>query len=380
MTTVAIDARFAVGERRGIGKGSLELLRSLVQLDAPLFYELLVDRDAPTLPSPGGGGNEALIDAHENWKWRRLRPAPYPVWEQVALPRYVRSHSPAVLHLTGNTGPVALPGAGTTQFLLTVHDMIFLEARRLRSWRQRVGRLYRRVIVPAAVRRATWVIVDSDATRKQLIERFPSVANRISVIGIPIAERFFTYRPATRTGQAPYFVAFGASDSRKNVERIVRAFATVRAAQPSLELVLIGTQGQLHGATAPPGVRVRPYISEDELLELYTSALGLVYPSLSEGFGVPILEATALGVPVVTSDRDPMRELAGEASILVDPEDTNAIAGAMTTLLRNQEPYRRLADQARSRAEPFRPRRIAEQMAELYLRLAGVRPAGTVAG
>jgi glycosyltransferase involved in cell wall biosynthesis len=105
-----------------------------------------------------------------------------------------------------------------------------------------------------------------------------------------------------------------------------------------------------------------------------------VYPSLSEGFGVPILEATALAVPVITSDRDPMRELAGEASILVDPEDTNAIAGAMTTLLRNQDGYRRLADQARSRAEPFRPRRIAEQMAELYLRLAGVRPAGPVAG
>ena len=91
MTTVAIDARFAVGERRGIGKGSLELLRSLVQLDAPLFYELLVDR----------GGNEALIDARENWRWRRLRPAPYPLWEQVALPRYVRGHVGTVAHVLG---------------------------------------------------------------------------------------------------------------------------------------------------------------------------------------------------------------------------------------------------------------------------------------
>ncbi len=374
MTTVAIDARFAVGERRGIGKGSLELLRSLVQLDVPLFYELLVDRDAPTLPSPRAGGKEALIDARENFRWRRLQPAAYPVWEQIALPRYVRSQAPAVLHSTGNTGPVVR--VGPTQFVLTVHDLIFLETTRLRSWRQRLGRLYRRVIVPAAARRASWIIVDADATRKQLVDRYPALANRVSVIGIPIAERFFTYRPPRRPDQARYFVAFGGIDPRKNVERILQAFTTVRATQPSSELVLIGTQGRID---TPSGVRVRPYIAEDELLELYGGASGLVYPSLSEGFGVPILEATALGVPVITSDRDPMRELAGEASILVDPENTDAIAAAMTTLLRRPDEYRRLADQARSRAEPFRPRRIAEQMAELYLRLAGVRPAGTLA-
>ncbi len=156
MTTVAIDARFAVGERRGIGKGSLELLRSLVQLDAPLFYELLVDR----------GGNEALIDARENWRWRRLRPAPYPLWEQVALPRYVRGQSPALLHSTGNTGPVSR--LGSARFLLTVHDLIFLETRPLRSWRQRLGQLYRRLIVPAALRRASWIVVDAAATRARM--------------------------------------------------------------------------------------------------------------------------------------------------------------------------------------------------------------------
>ena len=370
MTTVAIDARFAVGERRGIGKGSLELLRSLVQLDAPLFYELLVDREAPTLPSPASGrGDGALIDAGENWRWRRLRPAPYPLWEQVALPRYARSQSPALLHSTGNTGPVS--PLGPARFLLTVHDLIFLETRPLRSWRQRLGRLYRRLIVPAALRRASWIVVDAEATRTQLVERFPSVANRISVIGIPIAERFFTYRPSRRAAQPPTFVAFGGIDPRKNVDRMLRAFETVRATQPSSELILIGTQGQLDGDRAPSGVRVRPYISEDELLELYASASGLVYPSLSEGFGVPILEATALGVPVITSDRDPMRELAGEATILVDPENTQAIAAAMTALLRDADRYRQLADQAKRRAEPFRPRRIAQEVAELYLRLAG---------
>ena len=367
LTIVAIDARFAVGERRGIGKGSLELLRSLVQLDAPLSYELLVDRE------PG-----ALIEARENWKWKRLQPAAYPVWEQIALPRYVRSQAPAVLHSTGNTGPIALSRAGPTQFLLTVHDLIFLETRRLRSWRQRLGRLYRRAIVPAALRRASWIIVDADSTRQQLVDRYPSVANRISVIGIPIAERYFTYRPAARAAQPPTFIAFGGIDPRKNVDRILRAFATVRATQPSTELVLIGTQGQLEAA--PAGVRVRRYIAEDELLELYASASGLVYPSLSEGFGVPILEAAALGLPVITSDRDPMRELAGDGTILVDPENTDAIAAAMTMLLGNQEQYRRRAAEAKRRVEAFRPRRVAEQVAELYLRLAGVRPAGTVAG
>lgn len=357
MTTVAIDARFAVGERRGIGKGSLELLRSLVRLDAPLFYELLVDRDAAS-----------LIDSGENWKWRRLGPAPYPLWEQFALPRYARGQKPALLHSTGNTGPVSR--LGPTRFLLTVHDLIFLEQHRLRSWRQRLGRLYRRVIVPRAIRRANWIIVDADSTRAQLVERYPSLVNRVSVIGIPIAERFFTDRPAGPAPQHPYFVAFGGIDPRKNVDRILEAFAAVRAAQRSTELILIGTQGQLDGGRAPAGVRVMRYISEDELMDLYARASGLVYPSLSEGFGVPILEATALGVPVITSDRDPMRTLAGEGTILVDPQNTRAITAAMMTLLRDADRYRGLADQARRRVEPFRPQRIAEQMAELYLRLA----------
>jgi glycosyltransferase involved in cell wall biosynthesis len=363
LTTVAIDARFAVGERRGIGKGSLELLRSLVQLDAPLFYELLVDREARR-----GGGDNALIDPRDNWRWRRLRPAPYPLWEQIALPRYVRGETPAILHSTGNTGPVLR--LGPSRFVLTVHDLIFLERRPLRSWRQRLGRLYRRVIVPRAIRRANWIIVDADATRTQLVARYPSVTNRISVIGIPIAERFFTDRPAARAAQ-PTYIAFGGIDPRKNVDRILEAFAIVHATEPSSELILIGTQGRLDGNRAPAGVHARRYISEDELLELYASASGLVYPSLSEGFGVPILEATALGIPVITSDRDPMRELAGEATILVDPENSQAIAAAMTALLRNADHYHRLADQARRRAEPYRPGRIAEQVAELYLRLAG---------
>ena len=363
MKTVAIDARFAVGERRGIGKGSLELLRSLVRLDVPLSYELLVDRDARTR----GGGEEPLIEARENWKWRRLGPAPYPLWEQIALPRYARSQTPALLHSTGNTGPVST--LGSTRFLLTVHDLIFLERHRLRSRRQWLGRLYRRLIVPRAIRRANWIIVDADSTRAQLAERYPSVANRITVIGIPIAERFFTHRPAGAAPERPYFVAFGGIDPRKNVERILQAFAAVRAAHRSSELILIGTQGPLDGDRAPAGVQIRRSISEDELVDLYANASGLVYPSLSEGFGVPILEATALGVPVITSDRDPMRALAGEGTILVDPENIKAITAAMLTLLRDADRYRSLAGQARRRAEPFRPPRIAQQMAELYLRL-----------
>jgi glycosyltransferase involved in cell wall biosynthesis len=308
-----------------------------------------------------------LIEARENWRWRRLGPAPYPLWEQIALPRYARAAAPAILHSTGNTGPVSR--LGPTRFLLTVHDLIFLEKVPLRSWRQRLGRLYRRAIVPKAIRRASWIIVDADSTRVQLVERFPWLANRVSVIGIPIAERFFMDRPAVPAVQ-PTFIAFGGIDPRKNVDRILAAFAAVRAAQPSSELVLIGTQGQLDGDRAPAGVHARRYIAEDELLGLYASAAGLVYPSLSEGFGVPILEATALGLPVITSDRDPMRELAGEGTILVDPESTGAIAAAMTTLLRDADRHRGLAQQARRRADAFRPRRIAEQVAELYLRLA----------
>jgi glycosyltransferase involved in cell wall biosynthesis len=355
---IAIDGRFAIGQRRGIGKGSLEVLRALAKGDAPLRFEILIDRS----PEP------ALIPQTGNWHWRRLRPGAYPAWEQVALPLYAGRRHPAVIHSTGSTAPVRLPMSRST-LVVTVHDLIFTETWALTSLRQRLGRIYRRTVVPAALRRAGWVITDANAVEAQLLARYPWIAGRVSVIPIPVSQQFFDHEVHEQRRPPGYLVAFATIDPRKNLARILEAFSQARVIVPDAELLLIGSQRA--SAVLPVGVRALSYIPEDELVSRLARSTGLVYASLSEGFGVPILEAMALGVPVITSDRDPMRELAGGAALLVDPTSVPSIRDAMIALLSGGDRPRALSEAGRRRAASFRPERIAEQTAQLYLRLAG---------
>jgi glycosyltransferase involved in cell wall biosynthesis len=356
---VAFDGRLATGQRRGIGKGELELLRRMVVLPAPIQFEILTDRH----PDP------TLIEPQANWRWTVLAPAAYPLWEQVRLPVYARRRRPTVLHAPGNSAPRVRPPP-STRFVVTVHDFIFLEPWRLTSARQRLGRIYRRWALPAAITRADWLICVSNATREQLLRRYPEQAERVSVIPTAIGDDLFVSEPDSRV-ETTSFLAFGGIDPRKNVDRIVQAFSQVRAQLPDAELVLVGAQGGLRGQHAQ-GVRALGYVTEPELRALYRQSAALVYPSLSEGFGVPILEAMALGVPVITADRDPMRELGGDVAILVDPEKTDAIASAMIQVSRGRDALKATADRGRRRAQAFAASRVAEQVVELYLRLAGM--------
>ena len=358
-TTVAFDGRLACAQRRGIGKGELELLRCLVALPAPIEYQVLTDRT----PDP------SLIEPAPNWRWTVLRPRAYPVWEQVRLPIYARRHRPQLLHSPGNSAPMVRPPR-LTRFVLTVHDFIFDEPWRLASARQSLGRAYRRTVLPHAIRRADWLICVSSATREQLLARYPQSEPRVSVIPTPISDDLFKLQPApTNASASPYFLAFGGIDPRKNVARILDAFAGLRAYRPDAELVLVGAQGSVLAQQAP-GVRALGYVPEAALIDLYRASAGLVYASLSEGFGVPILEAMALGVPVITSNRDPMRELGGEVAILVDPERVDDIANAMIRVMAQRNERKDIADRGRRRAEGFCASRVAEQVVELYLRLA----------
>ncbi len=359
MGLIAIDGRFAVAERRGIGKGSLELLRALLKLDSPFEYEILVDR----FPEPG------LLPNRPNWRWRCLRPSLYPAWEQVRLPLYVAQTRPAIVHSLGNTAPILGANRWNSRLILTVHDLIYRERWALSSLRQRVGRFYRRLVVPLALRQADWLIVDSNRTRDQLATLYPEVGERISVIGIPVADHFYNLDPGSGVPQVepPYLVAFGASDPRKNMPRLIQAFREVRKRFPRLELALVGCQPSvLRDFRSVDGLRFLPYISEEALVRLYESARALVYPSLSEGFGLPVLEAMAVGLPVITSDRQPMKELTADAAILIDPESVGAIVAAIGIVLSGEGVRSRLGPIGRRRAEDFRPQKIAKRVLALY--------------
>jgi glycosyltransferase involved in cell wall biosynthesis len=249
---------------------------------------------------------------------------------------------------------------------------MFMEARPLMSYRQRAAALYRRAVLPLAVTKADWIIAISETTRDRLVALFPDSPEKLSVIGTPVSMEYFRIGGESLVSQkrkplAPYLIAFGGIDPRKNVARVIRGFLDARRVIPSLELVILGSQGGHKELTdSANGIRALGYVEETELVELYRSARGLLYPSLSEGYGVPIIEAMAAGVPVVTSNREPMRGLAGDAALIVDPEDTRSITRAVVELTMNDEVFDRCSQVGRSHAQQFSPEKIARQVMAVY--------------
>jgi glycosyltransferase involved in cell wall biosynthesis len=167
----------------------------------------------------------------------------------------------------------------------------------------------------------------------------------------------------------PYVLFVGTVEPRKNLPRVVDAFA--RIGRPDVELVLVGPTGwneDVAPAVAALGARARAlgFVPRHDLAPLYAGAAAFVYPSLREGFGLPVLEAMAQGTPVVTSAATSTAEVAGDAALLVDPFDVDAIAAAIDRALTDGEVARRLRDAGRARAAEFPWSRTAEMTLAVY--------------
>jgi glycosyltransferase involved in cell wall biosynthesis len=169
-----------------------------------------------------------------------------------------------------------------------------------------------------------------------------------------------------------YVLSVGTLEPRKNHARLVRAFDALAATRPDLRLVLAGARGWKSGAVdsaiAAAGARARIHVlggvSADDLAALYSGATAFAYPSLYEGFGLPVLEAMAAGAPVLTSTVSSLPEVAGDAALLVDPDDSDAMAGAMHELLFDEALRTRLAGMGLARAASFTWERTARATAE----------------
>ncbi len=259
--------------------------------------------------------------------------------------------------------------------VLTVHDLYFL--RDPSAMDGPSFRHYRQILKYAVS--AAHIICDSNSTRRDLIEFCPTADNRSSVIYPGINHR--GWQQPRAEGRHILFV--GTLEARKNIPTMLKAYAMVRKklGVRSPRFVIVGRDGfgadavkdAIRSLNLSNSVEIRSSASDDELRELYCRAHLLLYASLYEGFGFPLLEAMAAGIPIVTSNNSSMTEIAGEAALFVDPKEPELIAGAIERLLDDSTLTNGLIEAGRQQVVQFSWNRTALAVLNVYDQLSALR-------
>jgi glycosyltransferase involved in cell wall biosynthesis len=278
------------------------------------------------------------------------------------------------------------PPTASRRLVVTIHDLAFRlqpETAPLatRRWLTRLDR---------AVRQAAVIVTPSQATRRDLLELYPVDPDRVTVINHGIESDRFSPAPHEEVERirrrhgidGPYVLFLGGLEPRKNLPAVVRAWSR-RSDQVGLVIAGASVPWNPEGRTElertlralPASVRDRVtmtgYVGHPDKVALLTGARAMVFPSLYEGFGFPILEAMAVGTPVVTSDVSSMPEVAGDAAILVDPHDEDAIVEGLERVLTDDRLVERLREAGRARAGAFDWDEAARAHAAVFHRVGG---------
>lgn len=257
-----------------------------------------------------------------------------------------------------------LPGIRT---VVTVHDVVHRHYPRTMS---PANLLVERLLMRASLMRAQAVITDARCTLHDLQRWYHLRTAKVHCIhpGVPPFDKSRTAAAPAMELPSRYLLFVGTLDPRKNFERLFEAYRLLDPARRKIHLVLVGARGwknraflqRLENSPLKPFVKLTGYLTRTQLAVLYRHALCLVFPSLYEGFGFPILEAMALGTPVITSTVSSMPEVAGNAAVLVDPRSPQAIAAAMQRVITDGTLRERLIAAGRRRVTRFSWQRCAQ--------------------
>ena len=299
-------------------------------------------------------------------------------WHQLGVSLAARRAQAHLLHLPAALGPVRtlLPT------VVTIHDVIILRSPELfRPWL----RHYARAVLPRLARAAAAVITGSEAARADLLEMLPVKAERIAVVPYGVDPALQPVPSDSDEGRsvvrryglpAPYVLTVGAIEPRKNLPRLLEAVRLLRTRPATASVVLVhaGPDGWLaddvpHIVRAlglETAVRFLGYVPARDLRALYSLARVFAYPSLWEGFGLPVVEAMACGCPVVTSGLSALPEIAGGAAVLVNPHSVEDIAAAIERLWLDDSWRRQRATEGLARARCFTWERCARETLAVY--------------
>ncbi|MDA1015733.1 MAG: glycosyltransferase family 1 protein [Planctomycetota bacterium] len=303
-----------------------------------------------------------------------MRGSRFNTWLQIGLPRAARKQNVDILHCTSTDAPWWQP----IPTVVTIHDIIpWLRSNDPHD--QMAGSVYQNQLLPRVFRKCAAIITISENSRSDIVSMWPELIDKLHVITHGIDQHYLDYTPThsdqlSRLGIIqPYFLYLGGDAPRKRLEWALQVFEATTGINPHAQLVVCGlpesNRKQFLERLAPAirgRVMLLPFVPEEAMPELYASAAAVLYPTLYEGFGLPALEAQAVGTPILFSDVGSLGELIGPGSIVLPVEDFEAWKTAAGRCLEQRGEHPEPIDEARQWARQFSWARSAERHSDVY--------------
>ncbi len=368
---ILVNARFLLPDRlEGIGLHSYEILKRIVEGHPDDHFIFCFDR--PYSKSHIFGPNVTPIILRP--------PARHPFlfywWFEKLIPQIYKCHRADLFY-----SPDGFMSLSETvqKTLLVIHDLAYLHYPDQIKWSERK---YYQYFMPKFIARADRIVTVSKSTQEDVLTHFPASKHKISVVYNGVRE-FKCPDSVTNPspGQTRYFIALGAIHPRKNISNLLLAFDQFKMkTDNNIKLKLVGRMAwkvneirdTMQKMKYKKDVHFTGYVDDPALIDLICGSIGLVYVSLFEGFGLPIVEAMKLGVPVITSDKSSMKEVAEGAALLVNPLDPEAIAEAMASLSKSADLALTLRKQGYERVQQFSWDKSAQDIYDLMRKVANL--------
>lgn len=363
-------------KKHGMDIVALELIKNLQEIDHVNNYFIFVKPD----------DDDSVLVETTNFKIIKLDGGSYPNWEQIALPKAVKKYGCDILHCTSNTAPYF----SDVPLVTTLHDIIYMESSYLQilqssaSTYQKFGNIYRKMIVPRVVTKSKKIITVSNFEKNRISdffgisgdERLTAVYNGVGSYFKPIENQVEIKRVQEKYHlPEKYFFFLGNTDPKKNTKGTLKAFSDfLKQTQSNYKLVMLDYDlKELKKLVEEIGdpqliqhIVLTGYVVNTDLPVIYSLCTIFLYPSLRESFGIPMLEAMACGVPVITSNTSSMPEIAAGAALVINPFNTQEITDGMIKIINNESFRNQLCEKGLQRSAYFSWKNMAEQVLTIY--------------
>lgn len=356
---VLIDGYY-LSKPRGMGRYAQELINALE--NSPLDkYEVHVCVTSDT--SLGYMGN------YKNIKFHYYKKSPFPIWEQFKLPRIAKALKVDIVHAPYNTKPLIF-NLNKFPTVTTIHDLMFLnKEHKVKGLYQQFGNLYRSFIVKTMMLTAkNENIITVSNTSKKEINKFLQAESDVVYTSV---DYFYNSveNSIKKSVSYPYIYHVGGISPHKNTEKVIQAFKNSKIKDIKLLISGMPKDCELAEKYEDDQVIFTGWLKDYEIASLYKYAEFIIFPSLREGYGLPIVEAFKYQRPVITSNLEPMNEIAGHAALLINPDSVEEMTRAISNLYYDLQLREDLEKESRSRAELFASHVMASQVQDVYERV-----------